>query len=191
VIVVVEGPSAAGKTTWCRRHAARWLPEPQRWSIEEVRRYQIDRWRQAVAADEAGEVIVLDGDPFKLYCSWAQLKLGEITDAELADEAGRASQLFTQGDYGCADIVLYGDPGVEELTRRNATDASRTRRNFERHTAMRPFFRRWYEAVAVIDPTRVVWQHPATGLPSAVLECGPRPARSSPELLDRVLEQLM
>jgi hypothetical protein len=81
VIVVVEGPSAAGKTTWCRRHASRWLPEPGRWPIEEVYRYQVGRWRQAVKADEAGEVIMLDGDPFKLYYFWAQFQLGRITEA--------------------------------------------------------------------------------------------------------------
>ena len=158
--------------------------------MDEIRRYQLGRWHQAVAADEAGEVIVLDGDPFKLYYTWAQLRLGEITADEWDDQLSRTRQLFAHGDHGLADIVLYADPGVEELARRRGADTSRTRRNFDRHTAMRPYFRQWYEAVASIDPGRVIWEHPADGVSDALLKRGRRPHRSGSDLFDRLLERL-
>ena len=69
VIVVVEGPSAAGKTTWCRTHVSTWMPEPEPGPLEAVLDAQRARWRAAVDADATGEVVVLDGDPLKLWYS--------------------------------------------------------------------------------------------------------------------------
>lgn len=190
VIIVVEGPSAAGKTTWCKQHAPRWLPEPGRWSTEEIHRFQLDRWQQAVSADAAGEVIVLDGDPFKLYYDWAQRQLDQISESTWSEEVDRARNLFNRGAYGLADVVLYSDPGIDELTRRKSQDTSRRRRNFERHTAMRPYFRQWYEAVASLDPARVIWHLPATGIPDTLIALGPRQVRSGSDLFDRLMQEL-
>jgi hypothetical protein len=64
---------------------------------------------------------------------------------------------------------MYANPNVD-LMRRKAIDASRTRRNFELHTAMRPYFPRWYEAVASLDPARVVWEHPANAISGVLLD---------------------
>jgi len=143
MIVVVEGPSAAGKTTWCRRHADHWLPEPGRWPMDEVLAYQRRRWREALRGDAAGEVVVLDGDPFKLYYTYARWCLGEITGDGWAAEVARVRPLVAAGDHGLADVILYADPGEAELARRRDGDPTRTRRNFARHTAMRPALRRW------------------------------------------------
>lgn len=190
MIVVVEGPSAAGKTTWCRRHARRWLPEPGRWPRERVLAYQRWRGREALQADAAGEVVVLDGDPFKLYYPYAQRWLGEITTGDWEAEVARARPLVAAGDHGLADLVLYADPGAAELARRRESDPTRTRRNFARHTAMRPAFRRWYEAVASLDPARVVWSHPDGGLTEELLAVGRRDPRSGAGLFDRLLRAL-
>ena len=190
MIVVVEGPSAAGKTTWCRRHADRWLPEPGRWPMDEVLAYQRGRWREAVRDDVAGEVVILDGDPFKLYYAYAQRCLGEITDHGWAAEVARVRPLVAGGDHGLADLILYADPGEAELARRRDRDAARTRRNFARHTAMRPAFRRWYEAVASLDPARVVWSHPARGLTDDLPAIGRRDPRSGADVFDRLLTAL-
>lgn len=70
----------------------------------------MDRWRQAIEADAAGDIMVLDGDPFKLYYSWAQLNLSEITRHEWNEEVSDARGLFARGDCGLADVVLYGTP---------------------------------------------------------------------------------
>jgi hypothetical protein len=191
VIVVVEGPSAAGKTTWCSQHAGQWLPEPGgRWPMEEVLRYHLDRWHRAVDADANGEVIVLDGDPFKLYYSWASWRIGQTPEEAWREAVDKTRLNFVAGDLGLADLVLYSDPGEDELRRRKEADRTRTRRNFDLHTAMRPHCRAWYEAVAALDARRVVWHHPSDGLPEDLLAVGPRPARSGTDLFDRVLAGL-
>lgn len=186
MIVVVEGPSAAGKTTWCRTHAPQWLPEPLR--SDDVLGYQIDRWRTAVAAGP--EVVFLDGDPFKLYYSWACWRIGRIDKPTWREEVRVARELFVGGDYGIADLILYADPGLDELYRRKAADTTRQRRNFEPHTQMRPYFREWYEAVADLDPRRVLWEHPTGGVSEDHLSVGPRPGRSDPDLFDHLLARL-
>lgn len=190
VIIVIEGPSAAGKTTWCRTHASQWLPEPERSPIDEILRYQIGRWREAVVADARGEVVVLDGDPFKLYYSWAAWRVGRIDESEWRKQAEAARRLFANGDYGLADLIVYADPGLEELRRRRDSDATRRRRNFELHASMRPHFRQWYESVADLDRQRVLWEHPDEGLSEELLAIGRRPARSEPQHFDRILARL-
>jgi thymidylate kinase len=190
MIVVVEGPSAAGKTTWCGRHASRWLPEPGRGPIDQVLRYQIARWRRAVADDAQGELVVLDGDPFKLYYSWAAWRAGALSDHEWAVTVETTRRHFVAGDYGVADLVLYADPGEEELRRRKAADHTRSRRNFEENTNLRPHFRRWYETLSRLDPTRVVWEHPTHGLTDDLLAVGRRASRSDPRLFDDLLAGL-
>jgi len=190
MIVVVEGPSAAGKTTWCRRNASRWLPEPERGPIDQVLRYQIDRWRKAVAADAAGELVMLDGDPFKLYYSWAEWRAGALDESEWEARVDTTRRQFINGDYGVADLVLYSDPGEVELRRRKEADRTRSRRSFERHTAMRLHFAQWYEAVSALDPNRVVWEHPADGLTEDLLALGRRRSRSDPGLFDHLLARL-
>jgi GNAT superfamily N-acetyltransferase len=133
MIVVVEGPSAAGKTTWCNTDAPQSLSEPGRGSIDEIVRYQIERWHRAIAADGRGKVVVLDGDPFKLYYSWASWRVGHAGMGTSGDgpEGGTTTgcsspvtkhrdrvdrsqeatrRHFVAGDYGLADLVLYAAP---------------------------------------------------------------------------------
>jgi hypothetical protein len=141
--------------------------------------------------------VVLDGDPLKLWYPFAEHVQGEITDASWRSAIDAARRDVERGELGFADVVLYADPGVDELRRRKEGDPSRTRRNFERHTAMAPSFRRWYEALADADtgrgePGRVVWEHPATGLRELGrwAPAARRPIRSDPGLLEAVLERL-
>lgn len=158
--------------------------------MDEILRYQIGRWQRAVAADVSGEVVVLDGDPFKLYYTWASWRVGHIIESEWSEAVEAARHLFVEGDYGLADLILYADPSLAELRRRRDSDATRTRRNFELHTSMRPFFRSWYESMAQIDPRRVVWEHPPGGLNGELLALGQRPERSGPHLFDSLLARL-
>ena len=123
-------------------------------------RYQLERWRHAVAADANGELVVLDGDPFKLYFAWASWRAGALTELAWNAPPADARSSFVAGDLGFADLVLYSDPGEDELRRRKAADSSRSRRNFERNTAMRFSFRRWYETMSELDPQRFGSIHP-------------------------------
>ena len=140
---------------------------------------------------------MLDGDPLKLWYAYAERVAGSIAEPAWRAALEQARHDVEGGDLGFADLVLYGDPGVDELLRRKEADRTRTRRNFERHTAMAPSFRRWYEALADVDATtdgaeRVIWELPESGL-DGVLRSGPidpRPVRSDVGLLDAVLARL-
>ena len=133
---------------------------------------------------------MLDGDPFKLYYSWAEWRVGALDESDWEAKVEATRRQLINGDYGIADLVLYSDPGEVELRRRKKADRTRSRRSFERHTAMRPYFAQWYEAVSTLDPSRVVWEHPADGLSEDLLALGRRRSRSDPELFDRLLARL-
>ena len=68
--------------------------------MDEVRRYQLARWREALRADAAGEVVVLDGDPFKLYYAYARRALGETAAADWDAEVALFRRLVGGDDTG-------------------------------------------------------------------------------------------
>lgn len=81
MIVVVEGISAAGKTTWCRKHAAGILVaesypadrHAQPAEGLETARYWADwntrRWKDALSIEASGGLAICDTDPLKLHFS--------------------------------------------------------------------------------------------------------------------------
>lgn len=90
MIVAVEGPSAAGKTTWCKRH----YPNRTVWEVPPTpdapdRRVDptgaedywagqnSDRWRKALELEEKYGLAICDTDPFKLHYAWCLRQLGQ------------------------------------------------------------------------------------------------------------------
>ena len=83
MIVVIEGISAAGKTTWCRAHWPAFVREapppaeaPDRASTPAAAaRYWAERnaqrWRAAQAREAIDGIAVCDSDPFKLHYVWS------------------------------------------------------------------------------------------------------------------------
>jgi len=87
VIVAVEGPSAAGKTTWCRatggQFVAEYIPtgqEPDGSDPAEQATYwaqvNAQRWTQALTLEGTTGVAVCDSDPLKLHYSWCLAAVG-------------------------------------------------------------------------------------------------------------------
>ncbi len=89
MIVAIEGPSAAGKTTWCRTHCANsWvqeapyhIPAPDLYADPaEVGRFWVkhnaSNWQRALELEREHGVAVCDGDPFHLYFAWSLWKSG-------------------------------------------------------------------------------------------------------------------
>src|SRR5581483_1508150 len=82
MIISVEGPSAAGKTTWCRsRFPGRYVPEtlakaagPQPADHTQLARLWTEancaRLQQALDLERESGLAVCDGDPFKLHYTW-------------------------------------------------------------------------------------------------------------------------
>jgi len=103
VIIVVEGPSGAGKTTWCRTHGRSFalleeLPdhstipsEPEAQARFWVER-NVARWRQVMERERRDSLVVVDTDPFKLHYVWTLWRTGQAPQQEwdLQREASRA-----------------------------------------------------------------------------------------------------
>ena len=93
VIIAVEGPSAAGKTTWCRAQmtnesvveefVAEYQPtgfEPDGTNLEVQASYwttvNSKRWSQAEDLEARTGIALCDSDPLKLHYSWCLAAVG-------------------------------------------------------------------------------------------------------------------
>lgn len=209
VLIVVEGASAAGKTTWCRRFAAgRALfegepptaPAPAGASDPDpadpvaVARFwsesNASRWCTACAMGRSLGWVACDTDPFKLHWAWSLWVEGLASRPywDACRELNRAE--FGNGRLGLPDLVLFADLDATTLRRRKENDPTRTRSRHEMHIRIAPTLRRWYVAMAALDPDRVRFGLPATGLSPALLRLGPRPQRSGTVLFDRFIGAL-
>ncbi len=201
MIVVVEGPSGSGKTTWCERHGGKYallesLPNHSTVPVhpERAARFWVDRnvarWRAVHDMERAHGLVVVDVDPFKLHYVWTKWRTGTATEREWILQRDAAREAFAAGRYGLADLFLVSDVSMEELRRRRDADATRTRRNFEIHAQLRDSLLAWYRAIDALDPGRVAFGLPDTGLPAHMLALGPRAERSGAALFDRLLSLL-
>lgn len=202
MIVVVEGPSGSGKTTWCRTfggaHALlEELPDhfvvPNDAAAEArfwVER-NVGRWQRVIEREQRDGLVVVDTDPFKLHYVWTLWRSGQTTADEwvLQREASRSA--FAAGRYALADLFLVAVLDTATLRARRASDATRTRRNFDRHVRLRDSLLRWYSAVDQLEPGRVVFSLPETGLTPDLLAVGPRRERSGTRLFDELLATLI
>lgn len=201
MIVVVEGPSGAGKTTWVNRHHAACAvceyqatgSEPsssdgpqaaaQFWAEVNAR-----RWQAAVELEARAGLAVCDTDPLKLHYVWTLWRIGEVSHARWIAEANQVRERFEKGGLGLADLFLVELPDEAQLRHRKESDTTRRRRNFELHARIAEPLREWYSAVAALDPDRVRWSHPAEPLQDDAFPA--RHPRTGTDVLDALLEAL-
>lgn len=175
VILVIEGPSASGKTTWVNRHAgghaiAETVPPADaprferhpRQTLETWERWNEARWAEAIELDRRSGLAVVDGDPLKLHYIWCLWQIGHATEEHWRYAALLARAAFAAGSLGIADRICVAAVDEDELRRRKQGDLTRRRAGFELHVALAEPLRRWYEAVASLAPGRVSWGFPAT-----------------------------
>ena len=198
MIVVVEGASGAGKTTWCRTHAGanallETLPdhatvptEPRAAALFWVER-NIARWQDVLEREARDGLVVVDTDPFKLHYVWTLFKTGQASELQWTLQRDAAREGFAAGRYALADLFLVSDVDAATLRARRDADPSRTRRNFEHHIQLRDSLLRWYRAIDRLEPGRVVFGLPAGGLTPDLLAKGKRSTRSGPDLFDRLM----
>jgi hypothetical protein len=196
VIVVVEGPTAAGKTSWCRRHVGRFVAEQPATGTEPGEgqalarhwaRLGMRRWGEAEELERADGTAFCDTDPLKLHYSWGMAALGLAPRAQFDRELAVTRVAVQMGRLGLADAVLIGLPDLATLQRQRDHDEVRRRRNFATHVQLREPLRQWYAALDGLDPGRVIWDLPAEGVPKLP---APRPERTSVELLDALIQAL-
>jgi hypothetical protein len=201
VIVVVEGPSGAGKTTWCQKHGGTYalleeLPDHATVPAEPLAaaRFWVERnvarWREVVEREARDGLVVVDTDPFKLHYVWSLWRTGRATTIEWELQRDAAREAFASGRYALADVFLVSDIDDATLRARRDADPSRPRRNFEHHVRLRDALLRWYGAIERIEPGRVLFGLPEDGVTPGLTAKGKRTRRSGPELFDELMRAL-
>ena len=201
MIIIVEGPSGAGKTTWCRTHAgANMLLEalPDHSTVpkepEAAARFWVERnvarWEEVLAREARDGLVIVDTDPFKLHFVWTLRRSGQISEVEWTMQRDAARDAFGSRRYALADVFLVSDVDVATLRARRDADPSRTRTNFERHVLLRDSLLRWYRAIDRLEPGRVVFGLPVEGITPELIAKGKRARRSGPQLFDELMKEL-
>ena len=201
MIIVVEGPSGAGKTTWCRTHGGQYallesLPDHATVPTDPqaAARFWVDRnvarWDEVLEREARNGLVIVDTDPFKLHYVWTLFRTGQVSEIEWTMQRDAARDAFASSRYALADVILVADVDVATLRARREADPLRSRRNFERHVLLRDALLRWYRAIDRLEPGRVVFGLPANGLTPQLIAKGKRANRSGLDLFDRLMSEL-
>ncbi len=174
MIIAVEGPSAVGKTTWCRTFFPHVLVEPASEKLRtpdlyddpsDVARFWVDfntdLWQKAVRIEKREGLAVCDTDPLHLYFSWSLWKAGAIAKDLFDAEVQLYRGAIRAKGMGFADVVLWREAPVEELRRRARLDSTRRRRRHRLYLSLIPWMRAWFDARARTFPETVrPWPEP-------------------------------
>ena len=179
MIVVVEGPSAAGKTTWCTAHGSdSVIAETDRIKLpavssdHELARFWSDvncrRWAQALRVENERGLAVCDTDPLKLHYDYCLARIGSASWERFEAGVAVAAEAIASHQLGVADVMLVNIADDVTLARQRNSDPTRSWRNFDLHGRLGPGLRDWYETLDRLDPGRVSWQYPPEVPPTAV-----------------------
>lgn len=141
-VICFEGASAAGKSSvskYLRDNFNAFVmpevnllfhrsePEPKFWYLER----QVERWQMALEDSTKHEIVILDGDAFQpLWYNWSyDFDFGEPFE----DISGFYRKRIAAGEIDFPDRYFILTASPDELKIRKIADASRTRKNFERH----------------------------------------------------------
>ncbi len=184
VIIVVEGPSASGKTTWIQTHApdgviaeTRPVADPPEDASAAARFWAENgarRWEQAIATEQRAGVAVCDTDPFKLHYSWSLWRIGAGNRLMFDRQVDAYREMVDGRRIGFADVYFVSIPEPEVLARRKTEDPVRRRRNFALHSLLGEPLREWYAALEKVRPGSVRWGFPDEGVGFPVHSVPPR-----------------
>ncbi|GAB3590575.1 hypothetical protein CFAEC_08785 [Corynebacterium faecale] len=195
MIIAVEGPSAAGKTTFCRGLDQTFVAEYQATGKEpEGEGMQVQahywtnvnttRWNSARSLESETGLAYCDSDPMKLHYSWSLARIGEDSIERFEFECTLVREAIVEKRIGFVDAVLVDFPSLDTLTRQKDNDATRNRKSFDLHARLTDPLREWYDALEKADPGRV---HPWDVDLDALR---PRQRRYDATLLDALLANL-
>jgi len=199
VIIAVEGPSAAGKTTWCRGAGGQFVAEytstgqePDGFDPVVHATYWAEanaqRWTQALTLEEAAGHAICDSDPLKLHYTWCLAAVAAAPISQFEHDLAAVRQMFAQRRLGFADAVVISIPNYQQLELQRDSDPTRRRRNFNLHARLAEPLSEWYAAVNRLEPGRVL--HGFPNELDVVTSIPPRPDRCDLQLLDRLLSEL-
>jgi hypothetical protein len=178
VIVALEGPSAAGKTTWLRRLVppGHIVAEHGRIEIPSVRvgeeavfwaELNAERWQHAVTVEASTGRTYCDGDPLELHDDYGLARLGLLPWERFEEDVTACRREIRRRRLGLVDLVVCSIPDPDALDSRRRTDPSRRRSNFAINRRLGPPLHDWYSSLEQLDPGRVQWAFPIT-LPDEV-----------------------
>jgi hypothetical protein len=143
-------PAAQAEPWFSERHATQWL-----------------RARElAMTAPFA----VMDGDPLKgLWYNWMHAAEG-WPGIDVIEPLYRSQ--IARGEIGFPALYIHLDATEVQLRQRRADDPTRQRRGFEKHVRTRDDQRRYFAALGVADPGRVVFVDTSSraSLPDRVMD---------------------
>jgi hypothetical protein len=156
------------------------------WASENAR-----RWSTARDISDRYGWVVCDTDPFKLHWSWTLWVKG-LSSLEYWQRCREVTrQAFEDGRLGLPDLVFFADLDAQTLRRQKAADLTRTRRRHEMHVSIAPALKRWYSAMAKLDPTRVQFGlPPSNGIEARHLRLGSRTGAPGAEVFDQFIAEL-
>ena len=173
MIIILEGISAAGKTTFARQFGgAHHVPEFREMSIvpgkndrAEVHaeywiEHNIRRFRAALSVEREHGFAICDTEPFKSHFDWCMARAGfksfDVFNAAIP--LARAAIAERRIGFGDCYYVKRIAPDVARAQKEG--DATRSRRNFEMHLALQPHLIHWFEALSKALPGRVEFGFP-------------------------------
>ncbi len=173
MIVVVEGISAAGKSTYAGRFGeAHWVPEFEAygrvptaeepaadraayWAEHNVRRFQA-----ALAAERDHGFAICDTEPMKTHFTWCRARAGFTSTEEFDCAVPIVRQAIAARRLGFGDRYLVKRIDPEVARAQKEGDVTRRRRNFDMHLALQPHLMDWFTALSEVLPGRVQFDWP-------------------------------
>lgn len=173
MIVVVEGISAAGKTTFSRKVAPEQcipefepenpLPGPDNpihdhaafWVEHNVRRFTA-----AMEMEQRHGFALCDTDPFKCHFDWCRARAGFTTMDLFKCAVPMIKTPMADRRLGFADRYLVKHIAPDIARAQKEGDETRSRRRFGMHLALQPHLIDWYRALSPLLPGRVEFEWP-------------------------------
>ena len=202
MLIVVEGISASGKTTWCRKHAAGFTV-PETGSRDDAPDATLDpagtahfwveqgerRWQAARAIERSRGVAVCDTDPIKLHYIWSRWQIGAAEERVWQAEHVATREAIAGGRIGFADAYLVEPIDPKRARQQRDADPTRSRRNFDLHVRLLGPLMTWYRALEAVLPGAVTWGLPEDGL-THLPDRRERPGGSAVQIFDQMMDSL-
>nr|WP_298925779.1 hypothetical protein [uncultured Erythrobacter sp.] len=195
MIIVAEGISAAGKTTFARQFGeGRWLPEmpvkaqrphgdaPAQSHAKFWADHNAARFQMAVQIEREHGFVVCDTDPLKIHYAWCMERAGFDWPDRFEFAAIEVRKAIVEERLGFADLYLVKPIAPEAARAQKEGDSTRRRGNFDQHLALQPHLIAWFEAMSDVLPRRVRFGFPEPS--SLIAEIEPHAAERSAHRYD-------
>ena len=195
MIIVIEGISAAGKTTWCRAHGSGHhvpengppigLPGPDAGTgaiAEYWAERNVHRWRAARAMEDRTGVAVCDTDPLKLHYTWGLWQIGATDEANWLAAVTATRRTMVDQRIGFADAYFVQPIDPARANAQAAGDPTRRRAKLSLHVQLQPSLMAWYRALDRALPGRVSFTWP-----DSLPQVPPRDRHPGVDAFDRLI----